>query len=523
MKELMSTISYNNNPNYKYSTTLEPIDLDLECKLDIEYGNGFIISDTKGIKKDLKSDEGIYSSKFGQTIRDQNPFADKYRCKCGKVRSRINAGVICKLCGTVCKYVDDNFHLYGWIVLKDEYHIIHPKFYDELNKLCGNSKYNAERKKINRGGTKLENMINYSPEIDENGIAHPCEFKPNNEPYFGIGMIEFYEKFDEIIDYYVKKYPKKTDYYNDIKKYRDIVFIHSIPVFTTTLRPADVNAEYMFYEPCNSMYTMINKHVHSINRNSRKINKNITIKNSKLYKVQMKYIDLCEEITNILSGKKGQLRSLMSGRFNFTSRSVIRQDPSLRIDQVKISYFGLVIILQQRIINILIRSYNITPSEAYDIWEKSKSDIDNRIVEIINSIIHSYPEGLPLIINRNPTINYGSILQVFCIGMTKELTMSLSLQVLKLLGADFDGDTLNELVIINKDFFTRAYYIFNPRNAMQISRVDGKLNSAIIVQRDTLINADTLMRIGRHKYNKSQLDKINKIKESQKVVFGLDI
>ena len=51
-----------------------------------------------------------------------------------------------------------------------------------------------------------------------------------------------------------------------------------------------------------------------------------------------------------------------------------------------------------------------------------------------------HKRGIPLLINRNPTINYGSILQMFCVGMNKDLdhdyTMSLPLQILPLLAAD---------------------------------------------------------------------------------------
>ena len=64
--------------------------------------------------------------------------------------------------------------------------------------------------------------------------------------------------------------------------------------------------------------------------------------------------------------------------------------------------------LQQRIINILIRTYNITPSEAYDIWSKAMTKKDDRICEILDAIIKAEPEGLPLIINRNPKIDSGA-------------------------------------------------------------------------------------------------------------------
>jgi hypothetical protein len=99
----------------------------------------------------------------------------------------------------------------------------------------------------------------------------------------------------------------------------------------------------------------------------------------------------------------------------------------------------LVICLEQRIINILVRTYRINPQDAYDIWSRAKSKKDPRICEIINAIIHSNPEGLPVIINRNPTLAYGSMLQMWCVGFTDTLTMSVPLQAIKSMCADFDG------------------------------------------------------------------------------------
>lgn len=511
-------LTYPNSDKYDFYTKLEIIDLDLECKNDIESGNGFIISAPKATnKKDIKNPDGIYSSRFGQKMGDANPYADRYSCECGALKSRINHGLECPICHTKCKYVDDNFKMFGWIVLKDKYHLIHPKFFDTLDYMFGKSPYNIERKKIK--GSKLVNIINYSPEVDQDGFSRPCEFKPDKEPFYGIGMMEFYERFDEIIDYYLGLYPKKQPYYDEIKKFRNIVFCHSVPVFTTHLRPADIRDGYMYFEPTNGIYNMINKHVHSINKDRRKYDQDIKIKNSELFKAQMQFMKLSDEIMKILTGKKGQLRMLVGGRYNFSSRCVIRQNSQLRIDQVLLPYVELVRTLQQRIINILMRTYNISPSDAYDIWSRALATKDERVAEIIDTIIHSEPEGLPVIINRNPTINYGSILQVFCVGYTDTLTMSVSLQVLKLMGADFDGDVLNIMHIINKAFFERSYVVFNPRNAMYISRINGKLNSDVIPQRDSLINANTLLYLGRKRYSKEQLSQIRAIKNNQKEYF----
>lgn len=107
---------------------------------------------------------------------------------------------------------------------------------------------------------------------------------------------------------------------------------------------------------------------------------------------------------------------------------------------------------------------------------------------------------------------------MFCVGINFNYTMSLPLQVLPPLAADFDGDTLNILHIINGAFFERAYEVFNPRNAMYISRSNGLLNSDILPQKDTLVNANTLNDLTLHEYSEEELEHIKQIKERAKLV-----
>ena len=169
------------------------------------------------------------------------------------------------------------------------------------------------------------------------------------------------------------------------------------------------------------------------------------------------------------------------------------------------------------------RNYNISPSEANARWERAIAKKDPRICEILDNMIKASGNGIPILINRNPTICYGSIQQAFCIGYTDTLTMSVSLQSLKPLAADFDGDVLNILFIISNAFFQRAYQIFNPRNAMYISRIDGRLNKDLLVQRDTLINANTFLYLGRNNYSVENLEKIRAIRERQKQFYSTGI
>jgi len=112
---------------------------------------------------------------------------------------------------------------------------------------------------------------------------------------------------------------------------------------------------------------------------------------------------------------------------------------------------------------------------------------------------------------------------MYCIGYTDTLTMSVPLQCLPSLAADFDGDVLNILYIINRAFYLRCAQIFNPRNAMYISRIDGRLNKNLLVQRDTLINTNTFLYLGRDKYSEQNINKIQEIVEKQKRYYATGV
>lgn len=428
-------LSYPYDPEYEYFTRLERLNLDREREEDIKSNQGFIIAPTQGIKKDIKNPMSIFSRKFGQTIKDVNPFGNRYSCECGYTQNKVNNGTICKVCGTKVKYVDDNYQYFGWLVLKEHW-IISPAFYNALRFFIGKD---------------FDNIIKFQSLTTDDGHQERIT-DVKDQPYYGIGLIEFRKKFEEIMKYYLNKNKKQANY-DDIMREKDKVFTQSIPVFTVLLRPYDTDKYTFSHETTNQYYTMINKHVTELNRSS-----NIGMKNKRkgeperkhvqdlLWKLQMKVDVLYSEIIDIIKGKKGNIRTLFGGRCNFTSRDVIIADPTLRIDQIRLPYSALIELLQQSIINILVKTYNVSYSDAYDRWYHANLKKDKTIIAIIESIIHnSTPEhyGIPVIINRNPSLGLGSLLQMYCVGISDptdkfEYVMQLPLQILPLLNADFD-------------------------------------------------------------------------------------
>lgn len=516
---VQNDLHYPFSNEYEYETYIETIDFDKEAEVDIKNGNGFLISNYKGIKKDIKDPDSIYSPRFGQSLQDTNTFMIRYKCKCGELKGRIHRGLRCPKCGTRVDLITDSLDIFGWMRINQPYFIIAPAFYKKIGAFFGKGVTSNPKEPR----TKLDNIIDYSISKDINGHEVPLSDneKPKNEPFFGIGIIEFKNRFKEIMDYYYKisSSASKKDKYQDIMENIDKIFIHNIPVFSTILRPIDINGDVMSYEKTNPIYTMMNHLRTRVNRNKSKFDRDVKSKNITLYKLQMQFMLLYNEQEACLSGKRGDIRSLMGARYNFSSRDVIVQNPDLEIDEITLSTVALVKLLEPRIKNILHRLYNISYSEAHKIWDESKSDPTDFMKSIIQSIIDSEKEkgrpGIPIIINRNPTIGLGSILQMFCIGFTDTYTMQVPLQPLPLLKADFDGDVLNVLLIINEVFYEYANKTFNPKNCFYISRNDGYFNIAVSMQRDTIININTLARMGRENYSKEELDKLRKLSSSR--------
>ena len=504
--------SYPYNPDYVYITELERINLDKEREHDILTDNGFVVSKTNGIKKDLKDDYSIFSPKFGNNLSDQDQFQNTFRCPCGMTKGKINLGLVCKNCGGKVENVETNPRYTGWIVIKgDEFFVIHPNLYKSIEFLVGRE--------------ELINIINIGVMVDEDGHIH--EVEQADQPFYGIGMIEFHDRFDEILEYYVNKYPQKRNYYKNIMDNRDKIFTQSIPVFSTMLRPFNEDKESFYFEESNANYTKINKLVSELNYyESDKIDTTTNNSNANgrfrmkpkaqlLYDIQVEFMKLYDNMVTICEGKKGTIRSAFAGRYNFTARSVIVSNHTLRADKIILSYHVLVEVLHASIINILKKTYNLSYQDAYNQWYAAKINKDPLVVKIIESMIKKHPRGLPFIINRNPTINYGSILQMFCVGMTDSYTMEIPLQILQLLAADFDGDTLNILYIINEEFFEAAFLKMNPRNSMYISRNDGQFDNRMNHQRDTIINTNTLVLLGRNNYTEEERKRLIQISHRQ--------
>lgn len=483
-------LNENGQPLYKFESRIVPIDFDKECKDDIVKGTGFYIVKKQNIKKDIRSIDSIFSSRFGMQIDDVTPFGDVYKCKCGKTMMKVNNGLFCPFCHTKVRYVANDFSITGWIKMND-FTVIHPNMFKKLVAFIG--------KKI------FDDIINVEPKIDEDGFAIPKTPSKSN-PFSGIGFMELRDRFDEVMEFYRNKYKSnanKMAYYEDIMQNKNIVFTHCLPVYTSQLRPFSIKQNKFNFEGNNALYNLIAGLVAKLNKHDIYSRNRSKPTNQILYDIQMKYMEIYADLEKVIAQKKGYTRSLNGGRYNFTARNVIIPDPDLRIDEVILPYPTLIELMSLTIINVLTKTYS--PAEAYRIWDEARIEYNPMIADLIQNIIDNQYVGI--ILNRNPSISPSSIIQLHVIGVTKNDTYSCHLphEILKSMGADFDGDTLNITLIINDEFLLNAAKLFNPRLSMQVSYNDGMFNSKMSLQTDTMICINSFAQLGINSITEEEL------------------
>lgn len=511
MGKLNIKYNYPRNKDYDFIARLTRVNLDDVRKDYLNKGKGFVVKSVQpSVIKDLvedkktnrvysKNDDGIYSTRFGQYLDDADPFMDRYSCKCGYLKKRFNAGITCPVCESKVEYKGDNFDYFGFITLKDPYYIIHPNLYKSIDAFIGRNKYK---------GSILDSILFPKKHMDKDGFIVNEEVKG----YIGIGMLDFKDKFDEIMDYYLAKHKgkKKKEYYHDIMKNRDKIFIQSIPVYTTLLRPFKKEGKRFTFQKTNTEYHMMTKLAKVINDDDLSIFRKTKPKLQFLYDLNLNYQELYKKICELEGGKKGIIRELFGGRYAFTNRDTLVPEPTLAIDEISLSRVALGELMQQSIINVLKHTYNISFNQAYGIWFDSQCGYNKIVVDIMNQFIKKQ-NGIPVLINRNPTINYGGILYMRVVKIVESYTMGIPLDICGHLGADFDGDVLNLHYIINEDFRESCNDIFNPKNVICISRNDGWVDSRILPYKDLLININTLAHECRQYYSPEQKAKLEAI------------
>ena len=474
------------NKNPIKSVKLIKLDLDKCCEEDIEKGTGFFITNEEDFdeKRGVRTDDGLYSPKFGvDTFTDKNT-DDLFHCECGKLSGGIHEGDICSDCGTRVTFIDSRLNITGYINLAD-YVIINPSCYPELESLIGSK--------------ELNEIIKFNNRFDVNGKN--VKTKTKKSPYQGIGIIEFKKKFDEIIEYYRAK-RKKDETYDVLMRFKNCVFTHNVPVYTSLLRPLIKDGSRIAMFDVNKSYSIILANANVIKSSEVPGIDKISIVENCLYEIQTELIKIYGDIiVQNLSGKKGIIRgNIISSRMDFSARFIVVPAIGHSVTDISIPYIGGCELMRPLLINALNKIDGINIREANSIIDRAIRKFDKKIFILMNHILQNSDNPPMMMIQRSPSLLQESM-RLMYIKQVKadiqDLTLDVPVGILQLMNADFDGDTF-ACYMIYDNRLKEAWKPIHCPDCHFISRHDGKYSGGGEFIKDSAVILSELWDIGKN-------------------------
>ena len=368
---------------------------DTECASQMLVGKGFPIRQHRSFdSKQQKYIDGIHSKLFGSSWEDEDAFRDRYSCKCGHLTGTIYEGEICPECGTKVGFVDVDLEKFGWIQLNTKFKIINPAMFVLLQKFIGKN--------------TLDRIIKFTKELDING--HFIEEHDSKNKYASIGLTGFASKLVEIVEYYKEKNKNKhEEYYWEIIKKWDCILASNIPVYSSTLRPIFTSPALYKYTKAEQHYNVIIGCVNKLNNYTGDLDEsNLEAVNTLLYNIQTKILEIDDLIFKSLDKKSGLIHeSIFGGRMDFSARQVIVPNPTLRANEIILSYLSIVELYKLELINLMVHHYGCTYTNALKYWFDAHLKFDNFVYQVMMYMMKNTKEGLVCLINRNPENNWG--------------------------------------------------------------------------------------------------------------------
>lgn len=184
------------------------------------------------------------------------------------------------------------------------------------------------------------------------------------------------------------------------------------------------------------------------------------------------------------ASKQGLVRKhIVASRANFSCRAVITSITEAHdYDEIHIPWKTAVGVLRYHILNKLLKK-GMLANEALNFINKYTRQYHPMLDEIFKTLIkeavHKNQEtgqmvtGIPALLNRNPSLGRGSIIRV---RITKiltnpnELAFRMSILAVRSLNADFDGDALHVMLLLDDDMVQKTATLQGHYNVWDMSK-----------------------------------------------------
>lgn len=459
---------------------------------DTIHGNGFIISEPAIVSLDGSKEKNLYGAQsplYGASYEDEHSYSMRFRCKCGEFQSRQFEGEICPKCHTRIEEREENIGMTGWIYFGEYNKIVNPLYYFMLEKALGTTIFNdiiTSKVRVTKDG-KQEQL---SPEDYDT---------PPSSIYAGIGIDGFYKHYEEIMTHFIKIKKNKKKDIEFLLNHKSMVFTYAIPIYSTMLRPQSITSDTFYFES-------MDKYINTLFTLSENIKNCIDIEREFiLSRIQKKVLKMWNINFELLSGKEGWIRGeILGGSLNFSSRNVIICGSTLRENEVDISYNTFLQLFKFKIIYYIKQILDINLSKACDIWKHAFKF--NPFVYDVMKLINEKEEP-HLLINRNPTLNYQSMILVKIRKIKRsssEYCLTVPITSLSGMNADFDGDILNIIGLIDPAL-VYMFRKFDPTSRMTIDRSTGLLNKNIALDKNQKIDYYYFCTVGETEFDQEEV------------------
>jgi DNA-directed RNA polymerase beta' subunit len=449
------------------------------------------------------------------SILDPNIFGNfmmtsNYSCKCGMTTGWVNEGLSCNHCNTTVLPVGTNLEQWGFIDL-DPFHIIsYPKYFI-LEKIIG---INVLKSIIRK--SDLINLDGQAVEQDDDGTFKRLndaylQTKLKNHNYKNLGLKNFYIYYEDIINFYARKYISKQfnvelpdewclyDFLSDPKNEgkdmnmfksvatKEDVFIDKIIVAPISLRPIHRTKDGIQQDEMGNLYTKIVAEKVILDGHDHVLDSYIE---EALLTIQLKYFELANYIVkDKLAGKEGYIRDKINGtKLNYTARLILSPSDvsKYNVGDCILPYFVAVNFLKYEIISILSSIKNINYQKALDYYTLHQYDFNQEIYLIMKKIISDNEVGV--LLNRAPTLNYGSVVYLKFADIKdiyEDQTLAVHPLTFSLYNGDVDGDVVTIVLLHDKELIEKM------KNSLGVEQMltdpnNGKLSKKLNISKDIL-------------------------------------
>lgn len=237
-------------------------------------------------------------------------------------------------------------------------------------------------------------------------------------------------------------------------------------------------------------------------------------KQSRISKALNGLTDYYREITaNYIGSKPGLARkSIFGTRAEYTFRGVISSlTTTHRYDEIHIPWAMAVNVFNNHLKSKLLNK-GWHPNRILKFIDNYNLEYNPLMAKLLNEILYEGNKlGFPVLVNRNPTLGKGSIQYLHITRVktdTSDFTISIPITIVKPFNADFDGDQLNFMLILDKESQQRARNLFTAGNIVGldgVNKIDGTIampKPVASVIANYLLHSDSMHELGKiHMYN----------------------